>query len=76
MSTVVNSPGDVIVSSVQGQYTEFVFSVPTAKTKTSAIVTGREKEYAGGINSSGLIPVQQEAAADNTDTQEPDDLQP
>ena len=75
-SIVTLHGGDVIVSSVQGQYTEFVFSVPTAKTKTSAIVTGREKEYAGGINSSGLIPVQQEAAADNTDTQQTDDLQP
>lgn len=49
--------GDIIVSSVQGEYTEFVFSVPSAKVKASPIVTGREKEY--GVNSSGLIPVEQ-----------------
>ena len=51
--------GDIIVSSVQGEYTEFVFSVPSAKIKSSPIVTGREKEY--GVNSSGLIPVEQAA---------------
>ncbi len=56
-SIVTLHGGDVIVRSVQGEYTEFVFSVPSAKNKASAIVTGREKEYAGGINSSGLIEV-------------------
>ena len=56
-SIVALHGGDVIVRSVQGEYTEFVFSVPGAKNKTSAIVTGREKEYSGGMNSSGLIEV-------------------
>ena len=37
--------GDIIVKSVQGEYTEFVFSVPTAKSKNPALVKGREKEY-------------------------------
>ena len=37
--------GDIIVKSVQGEYTEFVFSVPTAKAKNPALVKGREKEY-------------------------------
>ena len=37
--------GDIIVKSVQGEYTEFVFSVPTAKTKNPALVKGKEKEY-------------------------------
>ncbi len=82
-SIVTLHGGDVIVRSVQGQYTEFTFSVPSAKIKTSPIVTGREKEYAGGINSSGLIPVQPDstsppAAAETAHPQEkePDDLQP
>ncbi len=37
--------GDIIVKSVKGEYTEFVFSVPTAKAKNPALVKGREKEY-------------------------------
>lgn len=37
--------GDIIVKSMQGEYTEFVFSVPTAKTKNPALVKGKEKEY-------------------------------
>ena len=57
-SIVTLHGGDIIVRSVQGEYTEFVFSVPSAKTRASAIVTGREKEYSGGANSSGLIPVE------------------
>lgn len=56
-SIVTLHGGDIIVRSVQGEYTEFVFSVPSARARASAIVTGREKEYTGGANSSGLIPV-------------------
>ena len=37
--------GDIIVRSVQGEYTEFVFSIPTAKVKNSALVKGKEKDY-------------------------------
>ena len=37
--------GDIIVKSTQGEYTEFVFSVPTAKAKNPSLVKGREKEY-------------------------------
>jgi signal transduction histidine kinase len=62
-SIVTLHGGDVIVRSVQGEYTEFVFSIPTARIKTPPIVTGREKEYAGGINSSGLIPVEEPQTA-------------
>lgn len=40
--------GDIIVRSVKGEYTEFVFSIPTAKVKNPALVKGREKEYGGG----------------------------
>ena len=43
-SIVTLHGGDIIVRSVQGEYTEFVFSVPSAKTRASAIVTGREKD--------------------------------
>jgi len=37
--------GDIIVRSIQGEYTEFVFSIPTAKVKNSALVKGKEKDY-------------------------------
>ncbi|MCI8600849.1 MAG: HAMP domain-containing histidine kinase [Oscillospiraceae bacterium] len=37
--------GDIIVRSVKGEYTEFVFSVPTARAKNPALVKGKEKEY-------------------------------
>lgn len=37
--------GTIIVRSVPGEYTEFVFSVPTAKVKNPALVKGREKDY-------------------------------
>ena len=42
--------GDIIVKSAQGEYTEFVFSVPTARSKNPALVKGREKEYPGQQN--------------------------
>lgn len=42
-SIVTLHGGDVIVRSVKGEYTEFVFSVPTAKTKNPSLVRGREK---------------------------------
>ncbi len=37
--------GDIIVRSVKGEYTEFVFSIPTAKVKNSALIKGKEKDY-------------------------------
>ncbi len=37
--------GDIIVKSTQGEYTEFVFSVPTARSKNPSLVKGKEKEY-------------------------------
>ena len=37
--------GDIIVKSSPGEYTEFVFSIPTAKAKNPTLVKGREKEY-------------------------------
>jgi signal transduction histidine kinase len=37
--------GDIIVKSAPGEYTEFVFSVPTAKSKNPTLVKGKEKEY-------------------------------
>ncbi len=40
--------GDIIVRSVQGEYTEFVFSVPAVRVKGAALVKGREKEYGRG----------------------------
>ena len=45
-SIVTLHGGDIIVKSAQGEYTEFVFSVPTAKTKNPTLVKGKEKEYA------------------------------
>lgn len=56
-SIVTLHGGDIIVRSVEGEYTEFVFSIPASKAKSSPIVTGREKEYTGSVNSSGLIEV-------------------
>ncbi len=35
--------GDIIVKSAPGEYTEFVFSVPTAKTKSSSLIKGKER---------------------------------
>ena len=37
--------GDITVRSIQGEYTEFIFSIPTAKVKNSALVKGKEKDY-------------------------------
>ncbi len=37
--------GDIIVKSTPGEYTEFIFSIPTAKAKNPNLVKGREKEY-------------------------------
>ena len=37
--------GDIIVKSTPGEFTEFVFSIPTAKAKNPTLVKGREKEY-------------------------------
>lgn len=37
--------GDIIVKSTPGEYTEFVFSIPTAKAKNPTLVKGKEKEY-------------------------------
>jgi len=42
-SIVTLHGGDVIVRSVKGEYTEFVFSIPTAKVKNPSLVRGREK---------------------------------
>ena len=44
-SIVTLHGGDIIVRSVKGEYTEFVFSVPVAKAKNPALIRGREKEY-------------------------------
>ena len=44
-SIVTLHGGDVIVRSIKGEYTEFVFSIPSAKGKGSPLVRGREKGY-------------------------------
>ena len=43
--------GDIIVKSTPGEYTEFIFSVPTAKVKNPNLVKGREKEYPAQLGS-------------------------
>ena len=37
--------GTIFVRSTKGEFTEFVFSIPTAKVKNPALIKGKEKEY-------------------------------
>lgn len=37
--------GEITANSILGEYTEFVFSIPTAKIKNTSLIKGKEKNY-------------------------------